>query len=62
MEAELPTVVVVGKAEDRGRAVPEGTATVRITLVLLQLLQILQKHDSITNHQTPNLLEVAVCT
>lgn len=36
MEAELPTVAVVGQAQDRGGTTPERLAAVGVTLVLLE--------------------------
>ena len=47
MEAELPTIVMVGKGEDRRGPSPEGTATISITLVLLEEGQELHELDTI---------------
>ena len=48
MEAELPAVLVICQTEYRGGATPEGLAAVSISLVLLEHLEVIQKHDAIS--------------
>ena len=43
LEAEFPVVMMVGKGEDRCGLNPEGTATISITLVLLEKSQTLRE-------------------
>ena len=58
MEAELSTVVVVGQTEVGCGGSPEGARAVRVSLVLLEQLEVLQEEDTLTDHCYPNLLQM----
>lgn len=59
LATETGTVGVVGKAKDWGSTAPQGTASVGIALVLLEKFQVLQEHNTVSYHQTPNFLQMA---
>lgn len=59
MEAEFSAVLVIGEAEHRCGAAPQGPAAVSVALVLLQQLQKLHEHDAISQHQHIQLLQVS---
>ena len=60
MEAELSTVVVVGKTEVRGCGCPERATAVSVPLVLLEQLEVLNEEDSLPYHGHSDLLQVAL--
>ena len=60
MEAELSTVLVVGKTEDWSSATPQGLAAISITLVLLEQLQELHEHDPVPQHKHVQLLQMSL--
>ncbi len=58
METEAQTVLMIGTALDGGDASPQSLASVCITFVLLQELEVLQENDAISNHHHLQLLQV----
>ena len=60
MEAELSAVLVEGKAEDGGGATPERPAAISIPLVLLEQLEVLQEHQTVSQHHHTQLLQVGL--
>ena len=55
MEAEFSTVMMVRQAEHRSCAIPEGSATIGITLVFLEQFEVLHEDDAITHNVDPYL-------
>ena len=51
---------MVGQVTDRSGAVPKSTATISISLVLLQQFQELQKDDPVPNIGTAQLLQMGL--
>ena len=51
---------MVGQATDGSGTVPQSTATISISLVLLEKLQELQKDDPVPNIGTAKLLQMGL--
>ena len=49
LETKTGQISVVGQAAHRSGAIPKSTATVSISLVLLELFEELQKDDPVSN-------------
>ncbi len=60
VEAELSAVLVEGEAEDGGGATPERPAAVSVPLVLLEQLEVLQEHETVSEDQHAQLLQVGL--
>ena len=55
MEAEFSAVMMVRQAEHRSCAIPEGSATIGVTLVFLEQFEVLHEDDAITHNVDPYL-------